>query len=280
MAHEARIVVTPASIESRRLRLTPVAGFLALLAACLVAYGMAGFWPGAWSAWQIGFGVAATVAMLGVALYAARRRLPGRPLGRAALWLRWHLYGGVLFQLLVLMHTRFRAPSGALNLMLWVLALWLTLSGLLGLWIQRWIPRALTSGLANEVHYDRIPELVRRLSSSAEAFVASCSEPIQSFYRTSLAATFASPQPSFTYYADVTGGRYSRRKQFQYLARALAGEERSKLDRLEQMFKAKLELDAHYSLQRALRWWLMAHVPVATILVLLVTIHVYFALRY
>jgi hypothetical protein len=254
--------------------------FIALVIVCVAAYAISTLWPRARDSWQIGFGVAAALAMLGVTLYAVRRRLPGRPLGPASVWLRWHLYGGLLFELLVLMHTRFRMPVGALNLLLWAFALWLTISGLLGVWIQRWIPRAIASGLANEVHYDRIPELVRRLASNAEAFVASCSEPIQSFYQTNLAAIFASPQPSLTYYADVTGGRHSRQKQFQYLARALGGEERTKLDRLERMFQAKLELDAHYSLQRALRWWLVAHVPIAVILVMVVTIHVYFALRY
>ena len=60
----------------------------------------------------------------------------------------------------------------------------------------------------------------------------------------------------------------------------LGGEDRGKLDRLEAMFRSKLELDAHYSLQRALRWWLLAHVPFTLVLVFLVIVHVWFAVRY
>jgi len=254
--------------------------FTVLVVASLALYVASRFWPRARAAWQIGFGVAALLAMLATSAYAVRRRLPGRPLGRAAAWLRWHLYGGVLFQLLVLMHSEFRAPQGVLNWALWLLTFWMTATGLLGLWIQRWIPRAITSGLADEVHYDRIPDLVRTLAARAEALVASCSDPIQSFYQTSLAATFAAPRPSIVFYADVTGGRYARKKQFEFLANALGGEERGKLDRLERLFRAKLELDAHCSLQRALRWWLVVHVPMAVVLLSLVTLHVYFALRY
>jgi hypothetical protein len=201
-------------------------------------------------------------------------------LGRSAVWLRIHLCGGVLFALLVLMHTDFRIPSGTLNRALWALSLWVTATGLAGLWIQRWIPRAMSSGLSDEVHYDRIPELVSGLAARAEAFAISCSEPIQAFYRTSLAAAFASPRPSFIYYADVTGGRRARKRQFEYLARALGAEERGKLDNLEAMYRSKLELDAHYSLQRALRWWLVAHVPFSIVLLLLVGLHVFFVLSY
>ena len=257
-----------------------VLAFSCLLVACLGIYLATGYWPRAQDTWQLGFGIAAALVLLGTSLYAVRRRLPGRPLGRSAVWLRWHRYGGVLFLLLVLMHSGFKMPGGAFNLVLWILSFWMTVTGLLGLWIQWWIPRVITSGLADEVHYDRIPELVSGLAARAEAFVTSCSDPIQSFYRASLAATFASPQPRFIYYTDVTGGRHSRKKQFEYLAHALGGEERGKLDRLERMFRAKLELDAHYSLQRALRWWLMAHVPFTMLLLFLVAIHVFFALRY
>ena len=225
-------------------------------------------------------GVAAAVALFGTSFYAVRRRLPGRPLGRAAVWLEWHMYGGVLFLLLVLMHSGFGVPGGALNLALWLLSIWMIVTGLLGLWIQRWIPRAMTSGLADEVHFDRIPELVADLATRAEGFVASCSDPIQSFYQSSLAAKFASPQPSFIYYADVSGGRHSRRKQFEYLSNSLGAAEREKLGQLQTLFRAKLELDAHFSLQRALRWWLVAHVPFTVILLFLVVIHVVFVLRY
>jgi hypothetical protein len=254
--------------------------FMVLLVAMVAAFAASTTQPRAQGAWQLGFGIAAATVMLGVVLYGVRRRLPGWPLGRVATWLRWHLYGGVLFQLLVLMHSGFHVPGGALNLLLWFLTLWLTVTGLLGLWIQRWIPRAISSGLADEVHYNRIPELVQGLAQRAEAFVASCDESIQSFYRTSLAPAFAAPQPKLIYYADVTGGRLSRRRQFEYLANALGTEERKKLEQLEGMFRAKLELDAHYSLQRALRWWLVAHVPVAIVLVVLVAAHVVIALRY
>jgi cytochrome b subunit of formate dehydrogenase len=39
-------------------------------------------------------------------------------------------------------------------------------------------------------------------------------------------------------------------------------------------------LDAHYTLQKALRWWLYLHVPASLMLVLLVGLHVYAVIYY
>ena len=182
--------------------------------------------------------------------------------------------------LVVLIHSGFHAYGGALNLALWTTSIWMTLSGLLGLWVQWWIPRVITSGLSDEVHFDRIPELVTALATAAEKLVASSGDPIQTFYRSRLAPMFAAPQPSFAYYVDVSGGQRRRTKEFEFLARGLEDDERVKLRRLESMFHAKMELDAHASLQRGLRTWLMLHVPATIALLLLVIVHIFLVLRY
>jgi hypothetical protein len=102
-----------------------------------------------------------------------------------------------------------------------------------------------------------------------------CTDPVQEFYRKNIAAVLATPQPRLVYYLDITGGIQSRTRQFDYLRRVLVAEEQEKLDRLESMFKTKLELDAHYTLQKALRWWLYTHVPLSIVLLLLVALHLY-----
>jgi hypothetical protein len=90
-----------------------------------------------------------------------------------------------------------------------------------------------------------------------------------------VAAALVAPQPRLIYYIDVTGGIQSRVKQFEFLRRVLSANEKETLDKIQDMYKTKLELDAHYSLQRALRWWLYTHVPLSLVLLLMIALHVW-----
>jgi len=231
--------------------------------------------------WGISYGTAASILMAGAGLYAARRRtLKFRGLGKSFSWVQFHVYGGALAFILVLMHTGFRLPAGPMNWLLWILSVWVTLTGLVGIGLQKWIPRILASGLAVEVVYERIPELVQQIKSQTEELIETCSEPVRDFYRKNLAPALVNPQSRFIYYIDITGGIQSRMVEFNYLRRFLSSSEKDALERLEAAYKTKLELDAHYTLQKALRWWLYTHVPPSLVLLLLIIFHLYAVLYY
>ena len=232
------------------------------------------------SLWGYGYGATAAALLAGAMGYAVRRRLPRHGPGVAHHWLQFHLYGGALFLLLLLMHTGFHVPHGALAWALWPVSLWIVLSGLLGALIQRWIPRVLTSGLATEVHYDRIPELVGVVRTRVETLVEACDESIRGVYRTHLAAALAGPQPRFIYFVDITGGIESRMRHLDYVRRFLTDEETQKVDELRALIKTKFEMDAQYTLQRALRGWLYGHVPLSLVLTVLVAVHILTVLYY
>jgi len=210
------------------------------------------------NAWGIVYGVGAAVLLVLAALFAVRRRsmrVAARVrLGRSRTWLRLHVYGSLLFLLLVLMHTGFRLPQGILSWWLWVLSLWTVGSGLIGLLLQRWIPRALNSGLAIEVLYERIPELIDEIRERAEGLAAGCSPPVQALYARNMAPSLAGPSRELIYWLDITGGIRSRLKEIEYLRGLLPAEEKEKLTELERLYRTKLEIDAHYTLQQALRW--------------------------
>ncbi len=238
--------------------------------------------PGNW--WGLTYGTAASLCMAGAALLGIRRRtmnLAARmAVGKSQSWVQFHLYAGTLAMILVLMHSRFRIPTGALNWWLWFLSILVTASGLAGVLIQKVVPRVLASGLTIEVLYDRIPDLVKQIREGTEKLIATCSEPIQDFYRRNLAPGLATPQQRLIYYVDITGGIQSRLRQFEYLRKVLSSEEKEKLDQLESMYRTKLEIDAHYSLQKVLRWWLYTHIPVSLVLLVLILIHLYAVLLY
>jgi hypothetical protein len=229
--------------------------------------------------WGIAYGTLAALLMVGVALLGVRRRVmklaAKRPLGTAKSWLQFHLYGGVLALLLTGMHTGFSVPSGLLELWLWIFALWVTISGLLGVVIQKTIPRLLCTGLGVEVVYERIPELVREIQERAKNIIVDCTEPVQDFYRRNMAAILTVPKFRITEAVKMAGGLQMHLRQFDYLRRVLSTDEQERLAQLHRLYKTKLEIDVHYTLQTLLRVWLYSHVPASLILLALLGIHLW-----
>jgi hypothetical protein len=248
-----------------------------LILACVVLYGVSvalGHDRGS-SVWGLAYGIAATVVLALVMAYAVRRRtLRVRRLGRSWTYLELHVYGGVIFLLLVGMHTSFRVPQGTLTVVLWLLSLWVVGTGLFGVALQKWIPTVLNQGLSIEVQAARVPELVKASAQRAEQLVSRASEPVREFYNRVVAPRIHGVQPRWMYYVDAPGDTHAQADQFAFLRTVVTGEERELLDELEVLYRSKLEMDAHYTLQRALRWWLRLHVPAAVILWALLALHV------
>ncbi|MEM7352229.1 MAG: hypothetical protein AAF657_15620, partial [Acidobacteriota bacterium] len=105
-------------------------------------------------------------------------------------------------------------------------------------------------------------------------------DSVRALYQKTVAPALATPRRRAIYFLDPTGGIQSRLKPFQYLEGRLPAEEKAKLDQLERLYRAKLEIDAHYTLQRALRGWLTLHAPVTVLLVGLVALHIFTVLYY
>ncbi len=234
--------------------------------------------------WGLTYGTAAAVLLLLVTLYGARRRsmrlAAKMRLGRTRSWLYLHLYGGMLFLLLLLMHSAFAVPSGTVTFWLWILSLWTVVSGLAGLALQQWLPRVLGSGLDIEVLYERIPQLVQEIRTQAEALVETCTEPVQDLYTRSVAPALAGPKRRLSFLLDITGGRSDGLRQLEFLKDLLDREEKEKLTQLAQLYRTKRQIDAHYTLQRVLRWWLYAHVPVSIVVWGLLILHLFSVFYY
>jgi hypothetical protein len=234
--------------------------------------------------WGIGYGIAAAVLFVMIGLYGARRRMirftKRVSFGRTRHWVNFHIYAGFLFFLLVMMHTGFRLPTGLLTSWLWWLSLWLVVSGIIGVVVQRWIPGQLANGLQNEAHYDRIPELVNDLRSRAEELVRNTDRQLRRFYLKLVAPALKAPSFNVQYYLDVSGGIRAQTREFDYINRVLGGEDREKARELQNIYRTKLELDAHYTLQKALRWWAYLHIPVALAVVVLLGLHIFAVLYY
>lgn len=234
--------------------------------------------------WGTAYGIAAAVLAFAAAAYGLRRRAARAAsrwsAGRSRVWLDFHVWGGLLFALLVLMHSAFRLPSGWVTSWLWGLSMWTVASGVAGRLLQRWIPRVLASGLSTEVLYERIPALAEDIRKRAEAVAEGADEAVRSLYFRGLAGDLEAPRRRWIYFVDITGGVSRRLAEFAHLRPLLAPEEGARLAELEGLYRTKLEIDAHYTLQWALRWWLYAHLPASFVLLVFLLLHLHTVLFY
>jgi len=234
--------------------------------------------------WGLFYGTFATVLLILAILLGVRRRImrisSRYSFLQAAPWLSLHLYSGGLFLVLMLMHSGFHRPVGTLTGWVYWLSLWTVFSGLVGWGLQKWIPKVLTSGLSIEVNFDRIHDLVDAIRKKAEEQINACEEPVRGFCMKKILPVLQGPTVRLIYFFDITGGLAARLREFDYLYRFLGPTEKQKLDDLLKLYKTKLAIDKHYTLQRPLRVWLYAHLPVSMLLLVLVVIHVFVVLYY
>jgi hypothetical protein len=239
-----------------------------------------------WRPWNPGglaglvFGTAAALLFTIEIVYPLRRRLLGFPFGSAQRWMQFHIYGGLLAALFVVIHAGTRWPAGTMGWILLVLTLWVTVSGLAGVWLQKWIPALMSGGLQVEALFERIPEHLAGLQKESETLVTGSSEMLERFYGENVRPALAGIAPSWGYLVDVRSGRDRRLDPFARLAPFLGAEERPRLDDLKAILTEKLELDAQYSLQRILRLWTWIHVPPSAALYGLMLFHIGTSLYY
>lgn len=204
------------------------------------------------------------------------RRPKARPLRSAKAWMQAHVYLGALAFLGVLAHTGFGLPHGAMGWGLLLLSAWVTATGLVGVFLQKWIPAALSEGLRVEALFERIPALVEGLLSEADELIEGTSESLDTFYKRDVRDALSRLDPSWAYVFDVRAGRDRALEPFRRMSQFVPPEEKSKIGDLMEIYIEKLELDAQHRMQQVLRHWLpwTAHVPAAGLLMGLLFIHV------
>jgi hypothetical protein len=251
-------------------------GSVAAAAALLAIYvGIA--WTRPWQPgrfWGLTYGTIAALLFLNAGLYPLRRRLRARPLANVQQWLQLHVYGTTIAMLLVLIHMGFRWPGGMFGWWLFGLSLWTTLTGMLGVFLQKWVPVTIARNLKVEALYVRIPGLMEKLAADAAALAAASGDAVRRVYESDIKALLAAPAPRWVYVSDV---RDSRARLLEPLTRieAFVDEpDRERLRDLAAIVSEKLDLDAHMSLQRALRAWLVLHIPAAMALLGLLAAHI------
>jgi len=219
------------------------------------------------------YGIAGSLLMVFAGLLAAHRRLLRWPMIPArSWWLKGHIWLGLLSGVLILCHSGFRW-GGVLERLLWVVFALTLLTGILGLWLQQFLPRLLADRVPQETPYEQIPHVTRVLVQKADALIDSlCADALLAegtraklrlIFESDIRPFLARPPGPEKTGADLAG------------LHALPGMTmvKDQVAQLEQWCLERRHLDEQERLHRWLHGWLLVHVPLSIALLVLGLAH-------
>ena len=243
-----------------------------LLAVSLIRYHADTLRP---SAFTSGYILISSVFFL--ALFNLRKKLSFLPLGRASFWMQLHIYIGIATMVIFGMHVGWRPPNGILETCLFILFMMTSMSGIIGLYLSRTIPRRL-SKLREEIIYERIPQFRSQVRNEAHAVVVGLvsdvpSDTIADYYTTRLTEYFVKPRSFFYFLNPNSRLRNTLRNELSNLQRYCSESELVAGERLSRLIDKRDDLDYHQALQGSLKWWLFTHIGLTYALVTVAVLH-------
>jgi hypothetical protein len=221
------------------------------------------------------FGTIAAAVFFVDALYPLRRRLGAWPFGTAQRWLQFHVYGGLFALACVFIHAGFAWPRGTMGAWLLGLSVWTVATGVAGVALQKWIPATISTTLRVVALAERIPEMTADLGTRADALMDAAPDPARAAYDSDLRGPLRTVAPAWEFVANPQGGLRRYDRSVDLLERVEP--DRQRVAALRRLAREKAELDVHLSLQRALRVWLVFHVPASMALLGLLAVHLFAA---
>jgi hypothetical protein len=275
--------------------------------------------PTGGSALGLTYCIAGFALMIFAGLLGARRQVPMWRLGRAATWLRGHIWLGLLSFPLIVFHGGFHF-GGALTFTLMVLFIVVVLSGVLGVLLQQMLPRLMLTRVPLETVYEQIDPIVEQLRGEADELVAAAAGPLpvntgrpaevrragggadermgqpRSSPRAAPVALAPTPESNLlrdAYLRDIRPFLDPAHRRdgvidtaaksttlFRELRTALPPVLHETVAELESICDERRQLADQKRLHHWLHGWLLVHVPLSLALLLLSAAHAVIALRY
>lgn len=211
-------------------------------------------------------------------LFHIRKQLPMLPLGRAASWLKSHIYMGYFVIAAFLLHTEFSWPDNMFEWTLWSLFALVASSGVMGAYLSWSVPAKLEQ-FSGQITFDTIPAIRYRLEKKAsDLAISSVSETgslaISDVYANVLHGFFVRPQNLL---AHLRGSQRPLRQicdELTTLERYVDEAGKTTLRSIKNLAVAKDRLDFQYAHQGLLHSWLFIHIPATYCLIVVVFLHV------
>ena len=250
-------------------------GFLILVLASVTALAAHLRWSGRLSSYAFLTGWALLAVMIFLALYNGRKKIPFLPSGKSEAWLQLHIYFGYFTVVLFAIHVNFRIPDGWFEGILTILFGIVTISGFVGLFLTRVLPKRLTTR-GGEVIYERIPALRTTLREEAEKLVFATdikSTTIAELYVKQLSVFFAKPRYYWPHLVDSRAPLNAIVRELDEIRPFVSAQERPLLEKLTELVRRKDGLDYHRALQLTLKVWLFVHLPITYALMIFSLAH-------
>jgi hypothetical protein len=233
------------------------------------------------------YGLAGAALMVYAGLLSLLRRVPSWWwVGSRKLWLKGHIWLGLLSGVLILCHSGFRW-GGPLERVLWVVVILTLATGVTGLVLQQILPHVLTTRIAAEAPYEQIPHLCAVLRRKADALVdrvkadAKLSEEqkarLDEFYTAEVRPFLA---PRFTRSSPLAHPLQAETVFSRAQAAAGIPAVKETLAELAAFCDERRQLGEQERLHLWLHGWLLAHVPLSVILLVLGLAHAVMSLYY
>lgn len=211
-------------------------------------------------------------------LFHIRKKLPMLPLGRAATWLKSHIYVGYFVVATFLLHTNFSWPDSLFEWALWSLFVLVASTGVIGAYLS-WSVPAKREQYSAQISYDRIPairfELAKKASGMAISSVSDAgSLAISELYVNTLRGFFARPRNLL---AHLRGSQRPVQQIFDELdtvERYVDDAGKKTLHSIKKLAVAKDKLDFQFAHQGLLQIWLFVHVPATYCLIVITLLHI------
>ncbi len=220
-------------------------------------------------------------AIVTLAAFQLRKKLPAAPLGMAANWLQIHIYVGLGSAGLYAIHAPWRWPNGVLETTLSLLYITTFASGVIGLYWTSLLPRRL-SRLGREVIYEQIGAQRHRIQERAQTAILSAvrtagATTLGEFYNAKLHDYFSTRRGwSFRLWPS-SELRKALLAELTETTRYLSDEERKMAEQLFALLRERDDLDYSESLQWRLNAWLFVHIALTYPLLLAAGMHAWTA---
>jgi hypothetical protein len=243
------------------------------------------------SAVGLWYGMIGSALMVYAGLLAALRKVPSWWwIGSRKVWLKGHIWLGLLSLALLLCHSGF-SWGGVLTRILWVVYGLTLLTGAAGLLVQQFLPRMLTARVPSEAPYDQLPHIVEVLRGRADELLASVwsadIEATQMTMRGTQVGVGAKVQFQEFYEAQVRPFLTPRYSPSSLLAKPLPAETAfarlralpglanvtAQVDQLEVLCSERRQLAVQERLHRWLHGWLLVHIPLSMALLVFGVAH-------
>ena len=222
-------------------------------------------------------GYALFALMLLLGFFNIRKRLSMVPIGRASVWLAFHVAAGLLAIAMFWLHTGSVWPSGLYEQMLTLLFYLVSVTGIIGYILTRTLPRRLAQ-IEIEIIYERIPGELAEIREKIEALALECtqetgSDTVAQHHIGTLAWFFARPRFWISHVAGGDAAGHWLRGPGSAARRYLNDAEKTYFDQIIELGVLKCQIDRHFACQELLKKWLPVHVPLSMAVILVAVWH-------